>query len=292
MDLSLIQKEILITLITLYHQHSHAIKGEDIAEVLKRNPGTVRNQMQALKAIGLVDGVPGPKGGYHPTAMAYKELNLTNYDQEATVPISRKGEELRGVKVSEIDFTTLCHPDLCHADVKVIGSVKVFEIGDIISIGPTPVNKLVIRGEVIGKDEIRQVLLISIMEMVSLPKRPIGEYMSTPIISLSPHTSLRDAIALFIEHHIHGAPVIEREQLKGIITLTDIAQSVANGASLDDTVGPAMTTEVVVAPEETRLYEVVRRFKEQEIGRLIVMRGMKPVGILTQTDIIRILTTF
>jgi Predicted transcriptional regulator, contains C-terminal CBS domains len=54
MDLSQIQKEILITLITLYHQTSTAIKGEDIAEVLKRNPGTVRNQMQALKALGLV----------------------------------------------------------------------------------------------------------------------------------------------------------------------------------------------------------------------------------------------
>jgi len=47
MDLSVIQKDILITLITLYHQHSSAIKGEEIAEVLKRNPGTVRNQMQA-----------------------------------------------------------------------------------------------------------------------------------------------------------------------------------------------------------------------------------------------------
>ena len=55
MDLSLIQKDILITLITLYHQHSHPIKGEEIADVIKRNPGTVRNQMQALKAIGLVD---------------------------------------------------------------------------------------------------------------------------------------------------------------------------------------------------------------------------------------------
>ena len=76
MDLSLIQKDILITLITLYHQHSHPIKGEEIADVIKRNPGTVRNQMQALKAIGLVDGIPGPKGGYNPTSLAYKELNL------------------------------------------------------------------------------------------------------------------------------------------------------------------------------------------------------------------------
>ena len=76
MDLSLIQRDILITLITLYHQHSHSIKGEEIADRIQRNPGTVRNQMQALKAIGLVDGVPGPKGGYIPTALAYNELNL------------------------------------------------------------------------------------------------------------------------------------------------------------------------------------------------------------------------
>ena len=74
MDLSLIQKDILITLITLYQEHSHSIKGEEIADAIQRNPGTVRNQMQALKTIGLVDGVP-VEGGYIPTALAYKELS-------------------------------------------------------------------------------------------------------------------------------------------------------------------------------------------------------------------------
>ncbi len=96
MDLSLIQKDILITLITLYHQSSHSIKGEEIAEVLKRNPGTVRNQMQALKALGLVEGVPGPKGGYTPTAMAYRELNLVDYEHQSDVPIARGGETVTG----------------------------------------------------------------------------------------------------------------------------------------------------------------------------------------------------
>ena len=128
MDLSLIQKDILITLISLYHQHSHPIKGEDIAEVIKRNPGTIRNQMQALKAIGLVDGVPGPKGGYYPTTLAYNELNLHDSDEEYDVLISRNGEIVKGAKVSEIDFTTLCHPDICHALIKLIGSAKIFEI--------------------------------------------------------------------------------------------------------------------------------------------------------------------
>jgi predicted transcriptional regulator len=289
MDLSLIQREILITLITLYHQHSHAIKGEEIAEVLQRNPGTVRNQMQALKAIGLVDGVPGPKGGYNPTALAYKELNLTNFGEEAYVPISRNGEPVKGVKVSEIDFTTLCHPDLCHADVKLIGSVKVLDIGDHIVIGPTPVNKLILGGEIIGKDEVKQVLIISILEMISLPKRPIREYMSTPLLTLSNDATLRDAIKLFIENHIHGAPVMAGDAMQGILTLTDVAAALANNYALDAPVTDVMTKDVVGAPAATKLFEVMKRFKEREIGRRIGLEDGKPIGILPQTDSLRIL---
>ncbi len=288
MDLSSIQKEILITLITLYHQHSHPIKGEEIAEVIRRNPGTVRNQMQALKAIGLVDGVPGPKGGYNPTSVAYKELNLNVSGTEYDVPIAREGEVVRGVKVSEIDFTTLCHPDICHAVVKLRGSAKFFEIGDRITVGPTPVNKLLIRGEVFGKDEVEQSLLISTYEMISLPKNPISKYMTSPIISLASTDTLAEAIRLFNHHRIHGAPVIDNGKLKGIITMSDVGWAIEREVPLDHVVSDYMTTDVVMAPSSVQLFEVIRRFKEREIGRLIVVEDGNPVGILTQSDIIRV----
>ncbi|MDD1652248.1 MAG: CBS domain-containing protein [Methanomicrobiales archaeon] len=286
MDLSLIQKEILITLITLYHQHSHAIKGEEIADVLKRNPGTVRNQMQALKAIGLVDGVPGPKGGYNPTALAYRELNLSNLDQEASVPVMRKGEPVPGIRVTEVDFVTLCHPDLCHAVIKLVGSVKAFEIGEEITVGPTPVNKLILRGEVIGKDEVQQSLVLSITEMLSLPKQPVRNYMSSPLLVLGIRSTFGDALRLFTEHHIHGAPIVEDGTLRGIVSLTDIAKGLTHGRDLDAPVASVMTTDVVYADASTRLYEVVRQFKERQIGRLIVVEAGVPVGILTQSDVI------
>jgi len=288
MDLSLIQKDILITLITLYHQHSHPIKGEEIAEVIKRNPGTVRNQMQALKAIGLVDGIPGPKGGYNPTAEAYKELHLNITEGEYDVPIARDGETLKGIKVAEIAFTTLCHPDICQASVKVIGSIKSFGIGDQITIGPTPVNKLLIRGEVYGKDEISQTLLISTYEMISLPKKPIRYYMSSPLITLDKNDSLRDALSLFNTHHIHGAPVMDGERLVGIVTMSDIARVLEENASYDKKISSIMTTDVVKAPSSIQLFEVIKSFKEREIGRLLVIEDGKPVGILTQSDIIRV----
>lgn len=288
MDLSLIQKDILITLITLYHQHSHSIKGEEIAEVIRRNPGTVRNQMQAIKAIGLVDSVPGPKGGYIPTTLAYKELNLNVGEGDYDVGICRNGEAVQGVKVSEIDFTTLCHPDVCHAVIKLIGSAKLFEIGDQITIGPTPVNKLVIKGEVFGKDESDQSLLISTSEMISLPKKPIKYYMSAPLKTLRGQDTLRDAVTLFNRHHIHGAPVIDHGKLRGIITMSDITKAIDNELPLTTKISGVMTTDVVEAPSGTKLFEVVRRFKEREVGRLIVVEDGIPIGILTQSDIIKV----
>ncbi|MBN1194913.1 MAG: CBS domain-containing protein [Methanomicrobiaceae archaeon] len=288
MDLSLIQKDILITLISLYHKQSHAIKGEEIAEVLRRNPGTVRNQMQALKALSLVDGVPGPKGGYTPTEQAYRELNLTSYEQESDVPISKDGKPVHGVNVSEIDFTTICHPDVCHAVVKLIGSVKLFTIGDMISIGPTPVNKLLVSGEIYGKDEVQQALLITISEMISLPKKHIKSYMSSPLYTLPVDASLREAVHLFTLHHIHGAPVIRDDHLLGIVTLSDIARGIDDGKTLETPVSEVMTADVETAPADMKLFEVIGQFKEREIGRLIIVEGSKPVGILTQSDIIRV----
>jgi predicted transcriptional regulator len=49
-----------------------------------------------------------------------------------------------------------------------------------------------------------------------------------------------------------------------------------------------MTTNVEEISSDVRLFEVIKRFKEREIGRLIVVENGKPVGILTQSDVIRV----
>ena len=288
MDLSLIQKDILITLITLYHQHSRPIKGEDIAEVIQRNPGTIRNQMQALKALELVDGVPGPKGGYNPTAKAYRELNLSQSEEDAEVPVARNGTTVPGVSAREIDFTTLCHPDVCQAVIRLMGSVKPFDIGDELTIGPTPVNKLLLRGEVFGKDEVQGALLVSISEMISLPKKAVRAYMSSPLHVLSIDATIDNAVQLFARAQINGAPVMDGETMRGILTTSDVVRALAAGGSGATPVTAAMTEDVVQVEADVRLFEVVRRFKEREIGRLIVVDHGRPAGILTKSDIIRV----
>jgi len=288
MDLSLIQKDILITLISLYHQYSHPIKGEEIAEIIKRNPGTVRNQMQALKVLGLADGVPGPKGGYHPTARAYSELNISNDYSESEVPILRNGNAITGVSVNEVAFTTLTHADLCHALIKIIGNVRAFEVGDQVTVGPTPVNKLLIKGEVFGKDEINNSLLISTTEMTSLPKKQIKEYMSVPLIYLDPDMTLAYAMKTLLQRKIHGAPVLEEGKLIGIVTMTDLVSAFDTGIEKDMLIRQIMVPNVVTISGNKRLYELVGIFKEQRIGRIIVTDDEKPVGIITHSDLIRV----
>ena len=70
--------------------------------------------------------------------------------------------------------------------------------------------------------------------------------------------------------------------------MSDIARAVENNMSLKTKVSAIMTTDVVEAPSDIKLFEVIHRFKELEIGRLIVVEDGKPVGILTQSDIIRV----
>lgn len=288
MDLSLIQKDILITLISLYHQYSHPIKSEIIADIIRRNAGTVRNQMLALKVLGLVDGIPGPKGGYQPTARAYTELNVSSDYSESEVPILKNGEKVEGVRVNEISFTTLTHADLCHALIKIIGNVRSFDVGDTITIGPTPLNKLLIKGEVFGKDEINSALLISTSEMTSLPKKQIREYMRTPLISLEPDMTLAYAIKTFLQRKIHGAPVVENGNLLGIVTMTDIVSALDRELPTTAFVSEVMVTRVITMPGDMRLYEVIKQFKEENVGRVIVTENGKPAGMLTHSDIIQV----
>ena len=156
------QRKILNELVNLYRESEDAVKGETIANAVGRNPGTIRNQMQSLKALQLVEGVPGPKGGYKPTANAFEALDLQNLDEPAATPLAHEGEYLDQVNVQEINLTSVHHPELCRAEVHLQGSVRDFHEGDTVVVGPTPLSKLEITGTVDGKDETSSVLILKI----------------------------------------------------------------------------------------------------------------------------------
>jgi len=171
-ELTSSQKTILTALINLHRETEDAVKGEDIADEVDRNPGTIRNQMQSLKALQLVEGVPGPKGGYKPTANAYEALDVDQMDEPAAVPLLHNGEPVDTANVGEIDLSSVHHPDLCRAEIHVQGSVREFHEGDKVRVGPTPLSKLVIDGSVDGKDDTDNILILRIDDMRAPAEEP------------------------------------------------------------------------------------------------------------------------
>jgi predicted transcriptional regulator len=289
MELSSVQKEILSALISLYRRNSRSIRGEEIAEVLGRNPGTIRNQMQSLKALKLVEGVPGPKGGYKATSAAYRELQLDTLAEEAHVVLVKNGAEVNDVLIEEIDFTTVAHPDICSAAIKVIGNLREFDDGDLLKLGPTPVNRLTIKGTVCGRNDAENTVIILVSEMVSPPKAPISEYASTSLITIDINAPLQQVAKILNKNNIHGAPVMGNSRLVGMVTLTDLGKAIATGNF--GSAGDIMNQNVFTVEEDKPVYEAMRLFTEYSVGRLIVTAKGSPKGIITQSDVLRKIST-
>lgn len=148
LQLSVVQKRILRSLVGLADQREPPIDSGAIAEDIGRARGTVRNQMMSLSALQLVEGVPGNDGGYTPTEGAYSALDIDRVDDPEHVSIQRAGEEVETASVVQIQFSSIRHPDRCRAEVTIHGDVRPFESGDRIAIGPTPGSRLRLSGVV------------------------------------------------------------------------------------------------------------------------------------------------
>jgi predicted transcriptional regulator len=292
MELTPIQKDILIALINLQREKDRAVKGEEIAEIINRNPGTVRNQMQSLKVLQLVEGVPGPKGGYKATGEAYEALNITAMDNEALVPIYRNGEIVEGATVAEISFTTVRHPDLCHGMIKVLGNIRSFEQGDLVQMGPTPVNRLVVRGEIVGRDDTGNTLVFSINEMISLPKKPVRYYANRNVFTINLNNTIKEAATLLSQNNIYGAPVEENGNIVGTLTLKDIGRVLSKG-DMDTKVKDVMKTDLITIDSEASLIDAVKIFDANPIiAFIIVTYDGVAKSILSKTDVLHELAVY
>lgn len=285
--LTSVQKEILQSLINLYRQsEGKSIKGEEIAEMMNRNPGTIRNQMQSLRSLGLVKGVPGPRGGYKPTIEAYHNLNISDANKETQVPLYKDGKLLKDLTVARIEFTSIPHPGECEAAIKAIGNIKSIDLGDRVRVGPTPVNKLVVNGVVVGRDDMDNILLLDTTGIRSIPQKKVIEVASRDLITLGPDLSIKEAAQILTRGGIEGAPVLDGEEVVGILTLSDITKAIAqNKEHLK--VKNIMSDKIITVESDMMIADAVEVMNQNNIGRLIVLdeKG-RPIGIVTRTDLL------
>lgn len=147
----------------------------------------------------------------------------------------------------------------------------------------------------------------------------VREVMSSPVMSITPDTLVKDAAAMLAERNVSGVPVVENDRVVGVFSEIDVLRSIKTtkkdlrlvfpsisslGIAFQEEVTQreileayeeigntpvrdVMSKDVVTVAPEIALNEAIVMMVERKIQRLPVVEGEKLVGILTRGDIIR-----
>ena len=124
-----------------------------------------------------------------------------------------------------------------------------------------------------------------------------GDIMHVPVLCVAEEQSVRDLVIFLDDHRISGAPVVGAEgRLSGVVSESDVVRFVGggetvtvmhSGADLEAPVGSIMTRECVSVGEGAHLGDMLELLRTRRINRIpVVDAGMRPVGIVSRTDII------
>ena len=128
----------------------------------------------------------------------------------------------------------------------------------------------------------------------------VSRFMQTSVVTVPSDTLITEAQKIMQENGIRRLPVVDRGRLVGIVTrskLRDVAPSVATSLSVWELnyalsrikVVEVMESEVVTIAPSATIEEAAAIMAERRIGAMPVMENNKLVGIVTATDLFRLL---
>ena len=110
------------------------------------------------------------------------------------------------------------------------------------------------------------------------------DIMSKNVVTIGEDRPLSEAGNLLLKHHITGLPVVNAKGgLVGIISERDLLLR----HELIEHVVDVMTRDVITVGESTSLTAIVEILLENQIKRVPVLRGERPVGIVSRSDALR-----
>jgi acetoin utilization protein AcuB len=128
----------------------------------------------------------------------------------------------------------------------------------------------------------------------------VGERMSRPVICVSPEDPINEVLAMFRNEHIRRAPVMKEGKLVGIVSERDLLNASPSSATTLSVwemnyliskvkVKNVMTKKVITVDADTPIEEAARLMADKKIGGLPVVSSDKVVGMITETDLFKIL---
>lgn len=127
----------------------------------------------------------------------------------------------------------------------------------------------------------------------------LRDIMTTELTTMSPDTTLHDAVAVLADNHVGGAPVMRGGKVVGLFSandlltyLTDLEDGPPSDSlrrrrtSLEDvTVSELMTREIKSLGPDCSVEQAADFMRRNQIHRVLVMDGNHLLGIVTTTDV-------
>lgn len=133
-----------------------------------------------------------------------------------------------------------------------------------------------------------------------LSNRLVRDWMTPNPISIKKTTKLAEAHKLMSDYKIRRLPIMEGERLIGIITIGDVREAEPSDATSLNmweinyllrnlSVEQIMTRDVITVEADVTVRDAASLMMEYKISGLPVMEAGKLVGIITESDIFRMI---
>ena len=134
-----------------------------------------------------------------------------------------------------------------------------------------------------------------------------ADFIEAPVIYVGPDETVREIALLLTNKKISAVPVVNDGKIIGIVSEGDLIQrqelgtetsaagKKTSGANADYAKShgiharDVMSRNVVTVSEDTSLAEIVKSLQTKRIKRVLVMREAELVGIVSRSDIVRVL---
>ena len=122
----------------------------------------------------------------------------------------------------------------------------------------------------------------------------IGQFLTQRIQnihSVSPQSTIRQALELMADKNIGALLVLEENQLVGMFSERDYARKVVlkGKSSVDTQVQDIMTTEVICVKVNQTFTECMQTMTDHHIRNLPVMDEQKVIGLISIGDVVKVI---
>lgn len=124
---------------------------------------------------------------------------------------------------------------------------------------------------------------------MSRPPSIVSDIMSSPVITIDVVASVKEATRSMIDNKIGSILVTKQGKPLGIVTERDLIERIV-APSRDPSktkIKEIMSAPLITISKETGILVAMRKMREYEISRLVVMDDDTLLGILSEKDIVR-----